>query len=422
MSSEREPQIAQNANQTRGVRRLPPRLGRPNPFGVQWGEQVWDAALNRLRRRVRTEFFPTEAARDARFAQLCRDKRAGQLNTASREELAEWRAFQIATEGTKWQDVVAGWRAFLQTQGLEVNPRTVEECAKDYLARYAKRQEAGQRSLLGFKKVERHVSKFAASFGGARISDITADDVEDWIDELETVSSPATFNSYRRDLRAFFEREVERGTLRRNPVDGVKLRDDLTETGLLSVDETARLLHTCRTFRDGSNGFRFHRIFARIVLETFAGLRTSAAARLDKGDINFEDKGITLPRPKTKNRRRHYVTGYPEVLWEWLALATPEAWQPCDVRELRYLKSELFRLAGVPHPHNCLRHGFASYLLAVKKDPGLLAYLLTHRSQDELWDHYNGRVTEKEAKRWERLTPNVAARIARQAAPPPGAP
>lgn len=412
MTTEREPQIAENANQTRGVRKLPPRIGRPNPFGVQWAEKIWSAEHECMERHVRTEFFPNAPMRDARYNDLCRAKRTGHLNTATKQEIMEWRAFQSATEGEKWQNVVAGWRAWLQTQGLKAGVRMVPECAAAYIERCRKQQERNLRSLAGFKKVERNVSRFAASFA-VRLCDVSAEDVEDWIDDQKGVNTNATFNSYRRDLRAFFAREVEAGALRHNPVDAVKLRDDLVETGLLTVAQTAQLLHTCLTYRDAATGYRFHRIFARIVLETFAGLRTSAAQRLEKSDINFEDRGITLPRAKTKNRRRHYASGYPDVLWEWLALATPECWQDCTARELRYLKQELFRVAGVPHPHNALRHGFATYMLAWKKDPGLVAYLLSHRSQDELWDHYNGRTTDKEALAWSKLTPRAAARLAK---------
>ena len=48
--TKRDRGATKNANQgsTRGVRILRDRVGRPNPYGVQWSEQGWDEATKRL--------------------------------------------------------------------------------------------------------------------------------------------------------------------------------------------------------------------------------------------------------------------------------------------------------------------------------------------------------------------------------------
>jgi integrase len=404
--TKRKPRFATNAN--RGVRKLPARPGRPNPFGVQWSEQQPDQATGTLKRAVRSKFFPTEELRDAHFTHLCAEKRRGYLATMTSAEVADWRAFQAATGGTPWPEVVAGWQAHQISTGTTRHRLSVNEAVRDYLARYAKRVQAGQLSEASGRKVRRHIGRFAEAFNAQSVDAVAAEEIEDWIDDLDDVEAEATFNTYRRDLHAFFARLVELGAVRRNPLNSVPLRDELGETGVPGVVELARVLATCVDYFDPRHGHRFHRILARIALETFAGLRTSAARRVEKSDVNFEDRGITLPKRKAKNKRRHYVSGQPAVLWEWLMLAPTEAWAPIEAREYRYLKGELMSASGVAMPKNGLRHGFASYLLAHCKEPGRVAYLLSHRNEQELWDHYHGKVTQRSARVWMRLSPRWA--------------
>lgn len=422
MRTSREPQSAPDANQTdheRGIRKLE-RPGRPKPFAVQWSEPRWDPKLKRVCRKVSTEFFADAALRDKRHAALVSQKRAGSLQQASRQEIAEWRAFQAATEGEPWQKVVAGWKAWLQHNGVNVHAHKVRDAVRAYLERYAKLEESGQRAASTAKKVAYHLERFAALHAHRELDSFAPDEIEDWIDGLDDVLAEATFNSYRRSLHALFQFHADRGALRRNPVGLVPMRDDLTETvGLLTIEQTARLMHACYTYFDTRHGHRFRPILPRIALETFAGLRYSSALRLVKEDVNFADRGILLPKRLLKTKKRHYLSGFPSVLWSWLDLSAGLPWPAFTEREYRRLKTDLFAAAQIPHPRNCLRHGFASYLLAAEKNPGLVAYLLAHKSQQELWDHYHGRVTEADGARFKTLTPEEAARLAGL---PPGAP
>lgn len=426
MRTRREPQSAPDANHAgaveRGIRRFE-RTGRPKPFAVQWSEPRWDPKLKRIRRTVSTEFFPTAALRDRRYADLVAEKRAGTLQQATRQEIAEWRAFQAAVEGESWQKVVAGWKAWLQHNGVAVTPHKVREAVRSYLERYARLTATGQRAAATEKKVARILERFAAAHAHRDLDTFEADELEDWIDGLDDVLAEATFNSYRRGLHALFQFHLDRGALRRNPASLVPMRDDLNETvGLLTIEQTARLMHTAYTFFDTRGGHRFRPMLPRIALETFAGLRYSSALRLVKEDVNFADRGVLLPKRMLKTKKRHYISGFPDVLWSWLELAAA-AWPQFTEREYRRLKTQLFATAQVPHPRNCLRHGFASYLLAAEKNPGRVAYLLAHKSQQELWDHYHGRVTEADGTRFKALTPAAAARLAGEppAAAPPAA-
>lgn len=115
-----------------------------------------------------------------------------------------------------------------------------------------------------------------------------------------------------------------------------------------------------------------------------------------KADVNFADKGITLPAAKLKTRKRHYIDGLPENLWSWLNAAPEEAWTLTE-RQYLALKSEVFRLAEVENPGNVLRHSFCSYHIALHKDAARTAVILCHSSPSTLYQHYKGRASASAA-------------------------
>ena len=102
----------------------------------------------------------------------------------------------------------------------------------------------------------------------------------------------------------------------------------------------------------------------------------------------------------------------PEQFWEWMAITPEECWS-LTPREYLGLKSRLFVVANVPHPPNCLRHGFCTYDIAANKNPGRTATRLCHTDQEELWEHYNGEATSEAGKKYQRITPTTAAEIAK---------
>ena len=153
----------------------------------------------------------------------------------------------------------------------------------------------------------------------------------------------------------------------------------------------------------------------RLTLEAFVGLRFSSAYRLEKGDINFADKGILLPRHKLKTKRRRYIDGLPENVWPWLKETNDACWAMTS-NEWMHLKSQLFVDANVPHPHNSLRHSFCTHHIAAHKNPGKTATILCHTSQDELWEHYNGCATEQAGGLYFKITPLTAPTMAKDPA------
>jgi integrase len=373
----------------RNVIRLAPRPGRPSPYGVQW----------RTPGRKR-EFFTTEKLRDARFTELTKKASRGLLGSElSRADRQAWEGFCAATQGAAWQDVVAGWRSHLAASGKVACTTTVSQAAKIFLAEAEARLQAGEISRGYHSHVKTKIRAFSSSFAGARLSEVTPDEIEQWIDDLAEANG--TFNVYRKIVRAMFG-HFKKET--KNPCDEFDARSEVTgEVEVLTVPQTARLFNYALGHEKDALG--------RLALEAFAGLRFSSALRLEKTDIKFEGRGILLPAHKIKTRRRHYIDGLPENLWSWLEVATPACWA-MQSSEWMHMKTRLFTDAGVPHPRNCLRHSFCTYHVAAYKDPGKTATILCHRNQQKLWSNYNGVARASDGNSYFTITPQTAAALA----------
>lgn len=387
-----------NAKQgARGVRCFEV-ANRPSPFLVQWTETVFDQATGERRKHKRTESFKTADARDRRAADLAEQKRAGALVTAGREEIEDFRAFKRATDGTPWTEVVTGWQAWRKLSGIETTAPSVADHFARQLAHAETLHKRGELSADTLRQKRQKLTAFKEAFGETRLDKVTPREVEQWIDGLGH-ASPHTFNNVRKILRTAFSDAVDHRVIRDNPLDLVPTRDDsIHQVGILTVEQARKL------FRTVAEHPRFKRIAPRLALEAFIGLRFASACRIAAEDIRTADRGIMLPAAKIKTRRRHYIDGLPENAWEWLALNPPGMWE-IDARQYLELKSGAFEAAKVPHPHNALRHSFASYHVAAFKNPGLTAYILCHRGQEKLWENYKGNASEADGREYFKITP-----------------
>lgn len=61
--------------------------------------------------------------------------------------------------------------------------------------------------------------------------------------------------------------------------------------------------------------------------------------------------------------------------------------------------------ANIPWPHDCLRHSFASYHLAMWKSPDQTAHEMGHRSTAMLYAHYRELVTVEDAAAFWSVSP-----------------
>jgi len=160
-------------------------------------------------------------------------------------------------------------------------------------------------------------------------------------------------------------------------------------------------------------------------------MRSSAIARLDYEEIDFAQRGILTPAEKTKKKRRQWIEDLPDNLWAWLKQTPPEIFK-LDERQIRNLRTQAFKRAGLlveaddiaringrrarrgepllkakPKcpPKNCLRHSFATYHVALHRNPGRTALILSHRNQNVLYQHYLGIATKEQGERFFKIRP-----------------
>ncbi|MDQ5979437.1 MAG: integrase/recombinase XerC [Verrucomicrobiota bacterium] len=313
-----------------------------------------------------------------------RNAHGADVLTFDPKEWRTWLSFKNAVGEVDPLQVAHEWLAERKKAGV-VASITIREASARYLE--SRKKDGIAKGTLTHAKMD--MARFVAAFGD-RLLALTPDDIRTWLAALPF--APVTKRNHYKRVSAFYVWARLEGLASVNPCESVRsparVSDDVT---VLSADDAKKLFRTARR--------RLPQVCARLALEAFAGLRFSSAARIVKADINFADKGITLPAAKLKTRKRHYIDGLPENLWKWLRSAPAEAWAMTE-RQYLTLKGDAFRLAGVHNPGNVLRHSFCSYHVAQHKDAARTAVILCHANPSTLYQHYKGRATAADAARF----------------------
>lgn len=412
MATDKQPDSQPADN--RGAWRID-RPGRPKPFGVQWRERVFDERLAREVTRRPTEFFASVSDREHRLSEVIRDKHAGRDLQFTRTEQDQWRAFQAASKGVDWQTVLAGYHQAQALSGAKPCRETVQSWVTTYLAHCQVLVDRNEMSKDSYRHKKRFLGEFAAGFGHGLLDRLDAAEAEKWIDGLGFASA-ATFNSVRKILFACLNRACRLRIIRENPLGTIAERTAF-------VDNREKILHpweAAALFTFALKNKNFLRMIGLGALEAFAGLRFTSAFRLEKKDLNIEERGILLPAFKLKtgmhDGSRHYIDTRTlpglDNLWAWVERAPADAWTMTP-RQYLELKSMWFTAAAVRHPPNCLRKSFATYDLAAHQNPGRTSFILGHQDQELLWNTYKGNATTAAARVYQSIAPGTARKIAR---------
>jgi len=281
---------------------------------------------------------------------------------------------------------------------------TFDQVAELFLAS----REKKNRSAKHVDSLRRIFNRFGEAFRMARLADITANEIEDWLESLSV--GPVTFNTYRTLLHSLYGFAVQKKYCVENPVKAV---DSMTvkagEVGILSQVQLKRLLEVSE--KD---------VLATVAIGAFAGIRPEEIARLTWEEISLTRGIITVIGAKSKSAQHRYVKILP-CLEAWLRpLIGSGSIQGNNFRR-RYDESRRlggFALRGnkrrqdgddknlVPWPHDALRHSFASYHLAKFQNAPALALELGHQSNALIFSNYRRRVTESEATEYFNLMPH----------------
>lgn len=272
---------------------------------------------------------------------------------------------------------------------------TVSELAETLLA--AKKQDGKAHAYL--YDLTKRVQRFALEFGGRKVSDIQARELDDWLRALPL--SPKSRNNFRANVGVLFSYAVDRGFIERNPIERTgkaKLVDKPPE--IFTLEELAALL----AHADAD-------ILPALAIGAFAGLRHDEIGRLEWSEINLVRGFINVWAAKAKTARRRLVKIEP-CLMRWLAPYAGCTGRVVAANE-RNKTLAARKAAGLTRwPYNGLRHSFASYHVAHFGDAARTAMELGHATAQMLFSTYRELVGPEEAARyWQIMPPSTPENV-----------
>lgn len=256
---------------------------------------------------------------------------------------------------------------------------------------------------------------FGADMGGTYIHELTARQVSAWLASL-SIEPQAPWRAVRALLRFAHRQDWMPRDWTAQVHCKTKKRPE--EIGFLTVDEAKAALSGPVQLRPA------------IALGLFAGIRPEEIARADgKPGLTWShiDRGqrtIRIPAEASKTGRARVIEGLPECLWGWLEgdYAPLDPVCPVSARSLTdgiqtsagfFARKQSKRQRIKPWPHDAVRHSFATYHVALHRDPGRTAGILGHEDNPRtLHRHYRGLALEADAKAYFSLTaPTEAAKV-----------
>lgn len=373
--------------------------------------------------RLKCRFFATEAEREQFIDEFQEQLSENGTSLLLGFDPAKMRRWQEASRLAPDADPVEVMRFWLASNRPNLTPKLFGEAIPAYL----KYLEAMEREPAYRKHVEAHLRDFADNMAAENVHEVTHQMIAIYI--LGMPYKPVTKRHYKRSIGGAYAWWIEQGWAMDNPAKKVRTPEVVTpEPGILTVEETEAL------FR--ANEKVDPEICGLLALGAFAGIRASAISKIDYDEIDFNQRGIHTPAEKTKKRRRQWIEGLPDNLWKWLE-RTPSSAFELTHRQFMHRRSEALKRAGLlieaddiayenrkreergePRvnwkpkcpPKNCFRHSFATYHVALYRDAGKTALIMSHRNQQILFQHYLGIATKEQAKRYFQIHPSNRTR------------
>ena len=294
------------------------------------------------------------------------------------------------------QRVLAACEA--EAEKLAVLDVSLKDAVKEYLD---EKYNLG-RDQNYYRSLKNILNRFQTACPCETIPDLTYDQVRDWIFSLGY--APITVKNYQKTCAAFLEWCITHGYARTNVFKNLPLPQVvMPEPEFLTVEQTSQVFAAAKE--------HYPDALAYLALSAFAGIRSSACARLDKSNIDFKQRGILIRAEAAKNKRRIFVDGHPDNLWQWLEFAKKTAPEGFELSKRLWdrRKEQIAKVTKFRMPHNALRHSFCSYHVALHGDAGKTATLLTHRGNVAiLYEHYKGNASNSDAQAFFNIGPRYS--------------
>jgi integrase len=297
--------------------------------------------------------------------------------------------------GHTLSEAVAGF----QRNVASVQRKDIKEAAAEFNSADKPRTKSseGQRAQLSAKYAynrQIQLNKFADSFPGHAISDLTKNHLEAFMGGLNEFSAKSR-NHYRATVRQFLQWAVRKDYLstthRLNEADSMSPEHANTaETQFYTPGELSALLEIADdTMRP------------LLAIGGLAGLRTAELIRLEWAEVWRVPGHIEITARKSKTRARRLVEICP-ALSAWLEpfreKADGKLWPFHEITFQQYFV-ELCQQANITRKSNGLRHGFCTYHFAANANENLTA-AQAGNSPAMIHQHYKGLATKADAEKW----------------------
>lgn len=244
------------------------------------------------------------------------------------------------------------------------------------------KSHARERSVAEVRQIFARIAKVDAVFYASAVRRISPDDCRRMIGRAYNTLSMQ--HKALRILHCAFAYALKHRWCDYNPTDQVELPKVVEHhIPVLTLHQIYVLLKTLLK--------KEHRVCAPAVgLMLWAGIRPYELMRLTWGNLNFEDRVITVPAEHSKTGGARHITIYP-VLQHWLRVINPLYLRDTPIvprgwmKRWRLLRQE----AGlIPWHEDTLRHTFASYHAKQFGDFNLLQLEMGHASSTLLRTRY----------------------------------
>jgi integrase len=282
------------------------------------------------------------------------------------------------------------WLRHGKQNAVKESPR-IDDAVEQYLAWLA----ASQLRDATKRHWRIRMGVFKNSVGNHRVSDVTPEIIDQFLATRDV--SPAGKDTDRRAVSRFFSWCIDRQRrwTTANPCRAVRVEmAEKAPPSVLTVKDCKKLLRAAETHKGGM-------LAPYVAVCLFAGLRPFEARRITWAQVNLKDGEMRLEGNQTKTGGARVIT-ICDTLKKWLTAHKGKPFFPANWRKEFDAVREAAKIAS--WPADVMRHTAVSMFYRDCESYGRTADQFGN-SEKIIKDHYRGRVSSDDAKKFYALTP-----------------
>lgn len=288
--------------------------------------------------------------------------------------------------------------AYLRLAPPGMDRKKVRDILKEYVADLQRRGK----SDVYVGHVEKYLSKFATAFD-CPLASVTTAEFSKWLWSLKAKDGRSLA------LRSLFNHQrAVNGLINfaaRRKYTPRELSVEFAELETPEPEAPTRAVFTPKAFKTLLHGAD-SKSLAALVLGGLCGLRTAEIGRLQWDQVKLDQGVVVVDESVAKTQSRRVVPLCDSAL-AWLNICRKRRGAVCLAPEKVTVR--VAAEVGVPWVKNGLRHGYASYRLALVQDAAKVAFECGNSPQ-MIQAHYRSLVTEAEAREWFSIMPPKSGR------------